>query len=224
MTRCFLSVVLALLFGWPLGAWADDTEMILRDTKTGDILESAPKGQDVLICGRDIRDLCIKWMPSRNDAYAPLPLGYWVPSKAPRFSVGLDGKTTMFSCGPEPSADLHCDSSVGKSEQIIANQLDASVALLGALILTTEQLQELKAALEQDNVKLRVTLIDHPCLAKMEVAMREMEYFIAVEREEPSYRSSNELLYGSLDAWQAHYDSTFKLWDAVKRTCWQERP
>ena len=123
--------------------------------------------------------------------------------------LGVGADDTILSCGPEPSADLHCDSSVGKSEQIITNQLDASVALLGALLLTTQQLQELKAALEQDNVRLRVTLIDHPCLVKMAAAMKAMDPY----------------LVGPIDrATRAGWERVLDHWNLVSSECWQEKP
>jgi len=92
---------------------------------------------------------------------------------------------------------------------------DTSVSEMypGSWLLTGKQLNLLQESSEQNyGGKLRITLVDHPCLAKMEAAMRAMDDVIRQldDGDRPL------VIPGDAKSWD--------LWQLAKRDCWTRLP
>lgn len=85
-------------------------------------------------------------------------------------------------------------------------------------MVTNAQLDEMqKQTFAEHNGYLRVMLIDHPCLAKMEAAMRAMEPFIVNEFVKPE-----SFFMGWTELAIQQFTRANAQWESTQRECWRE--
>lgn len=127
----------------------------------------------------------------------------------------------LLLCAPVVGAEMLCPSP-GQHEIDGVLCLHAPVLSElspGTLLLTSKELNLLQESAEQNyGGKLRVMLVDHPCMAKMEQAMREMEYFIHWRRMSSVWTEEEKWDYVRKES------KMYAMLAQAKQACWKEKP